>query len=167
MRLAAVVTLALLSAACDSEQGRAEKALADAEAIAQVEAAQNVVPPLVPVTPQEITSAELEKNNLVGAGCLFRSDDGKVLVVAMPSVAVMKVAGEMRVHAADSGSAPLAAGAWTHYDGKDNAIDLQIVEGESKRAADDGTDWPGRVTVRDGAERVVFTAAGTVECAVS
>jgi len=164
-RSAFVLGLALLAAGCGPSPSADEKAAEDAQAIAQVEAVQNVDPPVVAILPEPIVFTDLEKSKLLGASCAFRAEGGNdVVAVAMADKAVIKTDGSLRVYAADKGSPSLPLGSWSHYDGREHVIDLQMAGGEGTPSGDETTDWPGRLTIRDPYERVIYSAAGTVQC---
>jgi hypothetical protein len=161
----AILLLALAATACDAKQDAAEKAQSDARDIAQVEAVQNAPPPLQPIAPEPISFADIKKAKLVGAGCSFRPEGGDGFVMlAIKDAAYLKLDGEMRVHAADSGSPELWLGTRGHYEGRKHVIDLQTTGGEGKASGEKTTDWSGRMTVRDPYDRVVYTAPGTLQC---
>ena len=160
------LVLALATTACNSRSNAEQKALADARDVARVEAAQRVTAPMVPLKPEPIRFEDIEKNKLLGASCAFRTKGGAgngILILAMANTAYLKIDGELRVYAADKGSAPLPLGNWTRYEGRQYVIDLQIAGGDGKPSGDETLDWPGRLTIRDPYERVVYSAAGTVQ----
>jgi hypothetical protein len=165
MRLTHLLALTLLVAGCDMPLSADEKAADDAEAIEQVDAAQKVTPPIIAITPQPIAFDDLEKEKLLGASCAFKLDGSDQFVaVAMAESAVIKVDGALRVFAADRGSPALPLGAWTHYDGREHVIDLQIAGGDGSPSGEETTDWAGRLTIRDPYDRVVYSSPGTVQC---
>lgn len=165
MRSIHLAALTLLVAGCDIPASGDRNPAGDAEAIAQVDAAQSVTPPIIAVEPEPIVFSDLEKGKLLGASCAFRPEGvDKFLAFAMAETAVIKIDGDLRVFAADRGSPPLPLGAWTHYDGREHVIDLQVTGGDGTPSGEETTDWPGRLTIRDPYERVVYSAPGTVQC---
>lgn len=165
MRAAGIIALALAATACNTEERAANRAREDAHDIARVEAAQSVTPPIAMLTPEPITFADIEKGKLSGASCAFIPPEEKSpIALAMAETAVLKTGGELHVYAADSGSAPLPLGSWTHYEGRQHVLDFQTAGGEGTPSGDETTDWPGRLTVRDPYDRVVYSAAGVIRC---
>jgi hypothetical protein len=161
------IAAVLLAASCERAPTAEQKALAVARDIERVEAAQKTTPPLTALAPEPITFADIEKNRLFGASCIFLPEGAKThLVLAMSNTAYLKVGGELRVYAADKGSAPLPLGAWTRYEGREHVIDLQTAGGDGTPAGEETTDWPGHLTIRDPYSRVLYSAAGTVRCGV-
>ena len=166
-RLALLAWL-LLSAGCSKPADSKAQAAADARDIARVEAAQDTAPPATPLTPEAITFADIERNKLFGASCVFLPEAGskRFVVLAMTEAAYLKLDGDIHLYAADSGSPPLPFDTRSRYVGRDHVIDLQTSGGEGRASGEETVDWPGRLTIRDAHERVVFTAAGTVQCGV-
>lgn len=165
-RAFAVALIALATMACDTADRREQRAQDVARDIERVEAAQRVQPPIQMLALDPIMAADIAKAGLQGANCTFAAQ-GKPdarLVLAMADAAYLQVEGELRTYAADKGSLPLPPGAWTRYEGRSQVIDLQIVGGEGTQAGEQETDWPGRLTIRDAYNRLVFSAAGTVRC---
>lgn len=165
-RFFVIGALALAGGGCGDGLDRQERAAKVAEDIARVEAAQNVAPPIAPLSPQPITSAEIDEHKLFGPACSFRAEDGGGVVVAraMTDAAYVKVNGDLRVYAADKGSPSLPSGAWTHYEGREHIIDLQSADGEGEPTTGTASDLPGRLTMRDPYDRVVYSAAGRILC---
>jgi hypothetical protein len=148
-------SLAAALAGCGGEPSPEEKARADARAVEFVEAAQNVAPPIAELVPQAITSGE---GRVAKARCDFIEDGGTAPVLLVTDDAVtLKLDGAMRAFAADKGSPERPFGGWTRYGGRKQIIDLQTIEGEAPV-------WRGRVTVRDGSDRVLYSKTGTLRC---
>lgn len=161
-----VVLLAALSA-CRHEKSPAEQASEDARDIAMVEAAQDAAPPPVPLEPQPITAADIEKNGLYGVGCSLvpaAQPGGDPLVMLNDKRAVMKLGGKFVTFAADPGSGPLALGARSHYVGKAQSLFVQKSPGEGTRIGEESMRWDGSVVVRDAHDQQVFTATGQIVC---
>ena len=152
-RGASCFALALL-AAC-GKPDPAEQARRDAADIAVVEAAQRMVPPLELLTPQPITARDLQRAGLVGT-CTFPGDAASApLLVVTGDRAVLKLRGGLVPYAFDAGSARRADGVWIKYDGKAHTLAFEP-EGEGVR-----------LMVRDAWNRVVFRAAGQLNCQTS
>ena len=164
---ASLVVLALLLSSCKNEKSAAEQASEDARAVAMVEAAQDAPPPPTPLEPQPITSADIEKNGLYGAGCTLvpaSQPGGDPVVVANDRRAVMKVGGKFITFAADPGSTPLALGAMSHYTGKAQSLFLQRQRGDGPRLGEESVRWDGNILVRDAHDQLVYTTAGQIIC---
>lgn len=167
-RHAALLALVLLAACARQAPAdkTAEKAAADAAAIAQVEAAQDGKPPLRPVEPQPIGYFDITRNKLYGSGCNFVADGGGMGAAALAQAdrAVIKLAGHPIVLAADKGSTRLPQGAWSRYAGKDYALSLTRREGD--KAAKNGVVelFDGRLVITDAFERPVWQANGNIQC---
>ena len=97
--------------------------------MAMVEAAQNVHPPVQPLHPQPMPAAVRRLFNLSDDGCDFRPDrrasDDPILVAGRYK-AVLRIADQPLVLAADSGSARLAAGAHAKYVGRTHWAELTL-----------------------------------------
>lgn len=71
-----IVSIAALAlSACSSPPSAASKTATEAQAIAQVERLSQ--PPAIPIRPQPITFADLEKYDLFGVGCYFLDGIGE------------------------------------------------------------------------------------------
>ena len=154
----------LLTTACKREPTQAEKAAADARAIAEVEAVQDTHPPIQPVTPEAITPADLERFDLLGVGCALVPGDqrgGDPVIVAGPTRATVKIEGRLRTFASDPGAKSLPMGAWTHYVGKDVSLGIEQETPGGKLPLS----GPARLTIKDRFDRVVHSVAGTLRCA--
>jgi hypothetical protein len=158
----ALIAVLLLATACKREPTKAEQDAADARAIAAVEAVQDTHPPIQPITPETISTADLERFGLLGLGCALVPGDnrsGDPVIVVGPTRATVKIEGRLRTFASDPGAKSLPMGAWTHYVGKD--VSLEIVQNTPNRAALTG---PARFTIKDRFDRVVHSVAGTLNC---
>lgn len=147
------ILLSGLTLAACSGQTVEEKAAADSRAVAQVEAAQEVKPPVQPLELGKVDPTVRRLFKLSDSGCAFRNDPNPgafPLIVMGPSKAVLLVNGEPAIFAADSGSPELPGGIRTKYVGR--TLSAQVAEN------------PARVTIRDSYERIVFQAAGTLAC---
>ena len=163
----AFVVLAVLLSSCKKEKSAAEQASEDARAVAMVEAAQDAPPPPVPLEPQPITSADVEKYGLYGTGCTLvpaAQAGGDPVLVVNDKRGVMKVGGKFITFAADPGSTPLALGAVSHYVGKAQSVFIQRQPGDGSRLGEESVRWDGNVLVRDAHDQVVYTMAGQIVC---
>lgn len=162
-----LLALALLGG-CGSEPDSAQQAREDAIDIARVEAAQNATPPIVVIAPEPIGFRDLQDAGLEGRSCSFRADNSRgFVVVALAERAVVKVDGNLLTFAADSGSAPMLLGIWSHYEGKAYQLDLQAAGDEAPATSAKVVRSPGRLTIRDAYDRVVYTRRGTLVCGVT
>ena len=157
--------LIILAWGC-SEPSEAEleaKARWDAEAIAGVEAAQTM--PAVPVTPEPMAFAEMEKAGALGAGCAFIPKGGglSALALALPDAGFLKVGGTIQRLAPDLGSAEAPLGTRMKYDGREYSFTLSR-DGEPVPAGTEVLDYPGSLVIRDGRGRTLFEARGTTQC---
>jgi hypothetical protein len=168
MRWASIAIIAALGVSgCKPEPTAAERAAADAKAIAQVEAAQHNYPPPQPLDPQPITPAELQRAGLLDAGCAFEAaGQTDPVLVARPKRAVMKVGRELTSFASDPGSGELPLGTWTHYVGKAGSLRIAKAGGEGDPASQAGLEWSATLTVSDQHDRLVYTSAGRLRCGV-
>lgn len=167
VRAALIGALTLGAAACDKQEDRRERAAKDARDIAQVEAAQDQHPPIEPVYPQPILFADRQAFSLNGGTCGLvpgAPPAGDPVVVTGPKRAVLKLDGRLVLLASDSGSAGLPLGTWTHYVGKERSLTLEKGAGDGASPGSDRLRWPGKLTVRDRWDRVIYVAEGSLEC---
>lgn len=153
--------------ACDKPKNPAEQASEDARAVAMVEAAQNVKAPPVPIDPQPITAADIEHNQLYGAGCTLvpvAQPGGDPLVMANDRRALVKLGSKFVTFAADPGSPVLGLGVRTHYVGKAQSLGLARATGDGTALGQEGMRWDGRAEIRDAQDRVIWSSAGTLTC---
>lgn len=154
----------LLCVAC-GEVSPEEQARRDARDLALVEAANE--PPLPQtVSPQPIMDTEVQESGLSGTGCTFFEEgtEGDRLAIAIAETAALKLEGNVKIFAADSGSAEMPFGTSNRYTSREHVLDLQVADdwqaGDKTRP-----NWKGRLTIRDPYERVVYTASGIWRCA--
>lgn len=166
-----VLLCPLLLAACgEPELPPEQREMAEERAIAAVEAAQTIPP--VPVTPEPILSADIERYDLFGAGCNFMPADGMAqspdgegpLVVAMGGAGYIKVDGEIHRLAPDAGSPELPVGARGKYDGREYALILDLASEEGERSGMETIDYPARLELHDSRDQTVFAVNGTAQC---
>jgi hypothetical protein len=164
-------TLTLLAAAslsaCHHEKSPAQQAAEDARAVAMVEAAQDVAPPPVPLDPQPITSADIEKNGFYGAGCTLvpaGQPGGDPILMADSKRATIKLAGKFVTYAADPGSAELGLGTRSHFVGKAQSLRLSRSTGNGTALGQESMRWQGTMTLSDAHDQLVYTASGDITC---
>lgn len=166
MRIALVLTgLSLLAACGEPELSPQEQERRDAAAVAEVEAAQT--PPAMPIDPQAISFADIERENLFGAGCAFLTGagGGDPIVLTQRGEGYMKLDGAIVRFAADPGSDDLPLGTRRKYTGGEYAFEVIMDPGSGSQSGMETVDYPGsRLTVRDGRSRTVFQADGLVQC---
>ena len=146
------VVLTLLATAC-ARPAPQDEAAADARAVAEVEAAQKIKPPVQPLELGAVNPTVRRLFNLSESGCAFYTDPNPgafPLAVIGPSKAVLLLNGEPAVFAADSGSPELVGGIHEKYVGRVHSA--QIAQA------------PDRVTIRDQFERIVYQGAGRLSC---
>jgi hypothetical protein len=159
--IAAVLSLS----ACKPEPSPAERAVADAKAIAQVEAANRSYGPPVALNPDPIRGADLDRAGLLDAGCAFTAaDHTDPLLVARPKRAVMKFGRNLTSFASDPGSTALPLGTWAHYVGKAGSVRIVKADGDGGLEGQGGLEWSATLIVSDEHDRTVFTAPGRLRC---
>jgi hypothetical protein len=165
MKHIAFLAFALL-AACHKPVSPAEQRAQDDRDVAMVEKAQQQFAPPTPVFPQDIALGEVQAQGLAGAGCSFLATGGSQspVLVTRPSRAVIKLDSRIVQFASDPGSASLPLGTWSHYAGKSLSLGIEAT-GQGGAKSDTATlDWPGKLTIRDEHERVVFISSGRLQC---
>lgn len=168
MRLA-LILIPLALAGCAEEITPEQQKMLDDQAVAMVERANAIEPPLAEVVPETIAAAEIDRYDLDGAGCSYAPGTSLgVRVVARPADAFMKVGDEVLRFAADPGSSELAAGTRSLYNGRTHSMRLEIAaQSEQTEQAEGEGEAPqmeGTITLRDSWERVVYTGTGIVSC---
>lgn len=168
MRFAWVpVAAALGLAGCKPAPTAAERAVADAKAIAQVEAANRSFAPPVALNPEPIRPADLDRAGLLDAGCAFEAaDESAPILVARPKRAVMKLGRNLTSFASDPGSAALPLGTWTHYVGKAGSLRILKAGDDGGLGGHGGLEWRATLIVSDEHDRTVFTTPGRLRCGV-
>lgn len=158
------VLLVVALASCSVEPTPAQQAEMNANARAEVEA--NQFPPPVALVPQPILYRDIEEHELFGAGCDFAPGDRGlgVIILAQPDRAYLKRDGEIETFAADKGSAPQPLGSWRKYDSRDYGLELAIAQDSGKQTGSETVDFPARLTIRDGKDRVIYQAEGIAQC---
>lgn len=166
MRIAwLLLTATLALAACKPEPSPAQKAAADAKAIAQVEAANRSYGPPVALDPEPIRPAVLDRAGLLGAGCSFAAaGQTDPLLVARPKRAVMKLGRDLTSFASDPGSTALPLGTWTHYVGKAGSLRIVKADGNGELSGQGALEWSATLIVTDEHDRTVFSSPGRLRC---
>ena len=165
MRSGLIVAAGLACVACSPSEGDAAKATSDAQAIAEVERLST--PPAVPVRPQPITFADLEKYDLFGAGCYFldgTGDKAPMLFLASDEKGWMKIEGEMTAFSADRSSTELPYLSWSKYVGLARTVELDRDSAAARSTGPETESAPGTITVRDSRDQVVFKRSGLIDC---
>ena len=152
-RLALSLALPLVLLGACGGQTPEEKAASDARAVAEVEAAQKIKPPVQPLELGAIDPNVRRLFKLSETGCGFFTDPNPgafPMVVIGSDKAVLQINGEPAILAADSGSPVIAANIHEKYVGRHQSAQIERM--------------PDRLTIRDFFERIVYQAAGTLHC---
>lgn len=149
---------------CERTPSPAEQAVADQKAIAQVEAANRSYGPPIPLVPQPITPADLQRAGLLDAGCAFEAaGQTDPVLVLRAKRAAMKLGRNLTNFASDPGSKQLPLGTWAHYVGKAAALRIEA-EGAGDPATQNRMEWAARLTATDEHDRIVYVTAGKLRC---
>lgn len=159
--------LAVLLSACSqepTEEQLATKAREDEAAIASVEAAQT--PPPQPLNLSTITFADVERENLFGAGCNFTATGSATepIAIAQGEAGYLKVDNRIERFAPDPGSARLPYNARERYTSTTRSFRLQFDTNDAQGSGYETVDYKGKLTVRDERDRVVSETEGLVQC---
>lgn len=159
-----VLALSLLLVSCgEAELSPEDQARVDAAKIASVERA--AILPAVPISPEPITFADIESNDLFGAGCSFiPTGTTDIIALTQAETGALKVDGEIMVLAADKGSKDAPLGSRTNYDGLSYSLALDINEDDGSQSGSETVDFPAEIEVRNGRDQTVFRAPGTAQC---
>lgn len=161
--------LVLACAACGSDVLPDEQDLLDEQAVAMVEQANAVEPPLEAVVPEPILYPDIETHDIYGASCAYAPGTSLgARVIARQADAYIKLDGEIIRFAADPGARELAYGTRSLYNGREYSLRLQI-DGEGKVSGPDGEasevlEYEGTISLRDRWDRVIYTGTGSVQC---
>lgn len=121
-------------------------------------------PPATTVVPQAITYADIEKNDLFGAGCAYASGTSMApIVLATKDQAAMKIGGQIQRFVVDSESEGAVLGSRTRYLAEDRVLYLAM-EGDGTPAGDETVNFTGSVRLVDGAGAELYATTGTVQC---
>lgn len=154
-----------LLGACTPEPTPAEKAAADARAVAEVEAIQKQKPPPRPIMLQPILFDDIQAHNLFGAGCAFAPGGSMgAVLMAQDKVGYLKLRGRIVGLASDPGSTRLPVGAWSNYVGKEFAVRLTRADRVAAPEGAESLRWPGHLTVTDAYDQAVYDEDGSVQC---
>lgn len=166
MRCAWIMIAAALGlSGCKPAPTPAQQAVADAKAIAQVEAANHSYGPPVALDPEPIHPADLDRAGLLDAGCAFTAaGQTDPLLIARPKRAVMKLGHNLTGFASDPGSTALPIGTWTHYVGKAGSLRIVKADGDGGLGGQGGLEWSATLIVTDEHDRTVFSSPGRLRC---
>jgi hypothetical protein len=165
MRKSTGIAMLLVLAGCEREPTPEEQALADAQDVAMVEAANQVMPPLKQVTPEPILLPDIERYDLYGEACNYAPGTSfGTRVVAREADAFVKIEGEVHRLAADPGSRELPMHTRTLYNGKEFSLRLAMEPEADAEAEGEKTDYEGSVVLRDQYGRVVYEGVGLAQC---
>lgn len=162
-----VLLVPMLLGACAEEISPEEQALEDARAVALLEQANAVQPPLMEVVPETIEAEDVERYDIKGAGCSYAPGTSLgVRVVARQADAFMKVDGEILRFAADPGARALPQETRSLYNGRAYSLLLELAEDSAEDSLDqpDGAPLEGTISLRDRWDRVVYSGSGQVTC---
>lgn len=121
-------------------------------------------PPAPSVTPQSITYADIEANDLFGAGCAYAPGNSMApIVLALADEAVMKIDGQIHRFRIDPESEGAALGSDSRYLAEDRVLFL-TVDGEGRPAGEGSVNFTGTVRLVDGAGTELYATTGTVQC---
>lgn len=156
------LALATLLAGCGEDREDPRKANAD---VAEIEAMHDT-PPIQPVSPEPISTTDMDKNSLFGAGCGFAPGNGLAVVfLAQANHGFIKTDDRIAALAPDKGSERLPMDGYQQYDGREFSVTL--VPKRTDGGGGDGSttlQYPGTMVIRDLKERVVYRAEGTLGC---
>ena len=136
---------------------------ADAEAIAKAE--RMSAPPRIMIEPQPITFADIEENDLFGAGCnaMIEGADDPVFL-AQEKKGWIKLEGRIVELTSDRSSDPLPYDTWTKYIGLENWLEMERDAARKTRSGDETVAAPGEIVIHDSADRVVFRSNASIDC---
>lgn len=122
----------------------------------------------VPQAPEleTITFADIEREDMFGAGCNFAPAGGGIgaLAIAQSDAGYLKIAGEVVRFTPDTTSGELPLGARERYIGSSMTFQLRVRQEEASPAGYETVNYPGRLTVQDRRGTVTYDSAGTVQC---
>ena len=156
--LARLLFSLLLLAGCDRGEGQPE-GTANANQIERLSTpVEQTEDPRATVRLEPLSAADLEREGLLGAGCLFTVGD-KRLLAAVGGDAVVRIQGEIRhlVHSAPAG----ATGGFF----EDRQLSVSVGRAsESGIAVEEGMRWPARITVTNRRAEIEVEQAGAWTC---
>lgn len=149
--------LPTLLAACGAEVP--ERGNATANQIERLSTPKAVkADPLASARLQPLAAIDLEAEGLLGVGCEFRGG-GQLLLVAVGSDALVKIAGELRhlIHSAPVGE----TGGF--FEDRQLGISVGRTEGEGT-TLEEASSWPARLTVTNRRTEAEFETRGIWSC---
>lgn len=160
MRGMTMLSLAALLLASCGEETKDKRETIDSETVDKALAGK-----AIPIDLEPIRLPDIEKHQLYGTSCAFAAEGGGLgaVAIAMEDAGYLKIRKEVRRFAADKGSAKLLFGMHVQHDGLANSFDLEP-SGEMPQAIGGSVTFPGKLTVRDDHERVVYERAGEIQC---
>lgn len=171
MRGHLLIPLLLLSACKEDTSPTAQEAARDARDIAMVEAAQAMAPAPRPISPEPITAADMERNNLLGMTCAFmpqagagQTGAGQAIALFSPDQAWIRLERRLRRFAADKGSAILPPEIRSRYDGRAFSLRIEKLAEEGHAEGPETRLWPGAIAIADSHGQTVYRVNGTVRC---
>jgi hypothetical protein len=114
--------------------------------------------PSVTVRLQPLTMSDLEREGLLGAGCLFSTGD-RVLLAAVGSNAIVRIHGEVR-HLLPSAPVGPTGG---FFEDRHLSVSVGRTE-EAGVAVAEGMRWAGRITVTNRRAEIEAVQAGAWTC---
>lgn len=158
--------LALACTACEREISVEEQDMRNAEAVAMVEEANAMAPPIDALVPEPILYPDIERNDIFGASCSYAPGTSLgARVIARQADAFMKVDGEIVRFAADPGARELPLGTRSLYNGRSYSLRLEI-SGDGIPAGEEVTEYEGTISLRDQWDRVIYSGTGGAQCGV-
>ncbi|OJW68562.1 MAG: hypothetical protein BGO57_05700 [Sphingomonadales bacterium 63-6] len=160
MRGIMMLPLAVLLLSACGEEPKDKRQTIDSKTVDKALAGQ-----AIPIELEPIRLPDIEKHQLYGTSCAFAPEGGGVgaVAIAMEDAGYLKIRKEVRRFASDKGSAKLLFGTHVEHDGLANSFDLEPV-GPVPEAELGSVTFPGRITVRDDHERVVYQRSGEIQC---
>lgn len=160
----AIILGCLVVAACGptEEERRAD----DAADVAAVNAAQNRLPPVVPVRPELLIGGDMERIDASGPGCTITIGDtlGPPVFVAVGSYGWIKLDGLMIKFAGDTGSERGPEKTWTRYTGRERTLRIEDADAMPLSTGEGAGDSDVVLTMRDAWDRVVYRGNGWRTC---
>lgn len=113
-----------------------------------------------------ITFPDIERENLFGAGCSFAPEGGGLgaLAIAQDGAGYLKIDGTVQRLDADVVSTQLPLGAREQYVGAEYSYQLMLEQDGGKQSGYESVNYPGRLTVRNNADQIVYDSEGVVQC---
>ncbi|HZF46310.1 MAG TPA: hypothetical protein VEZ26_08240 [Sphingomonadaceae bacterium] len=160
MRGMTILPLAALLLASCGEETTDKRETIDSETVDRALAGK-----AIPIELEPIRLPDIEKHQLYGTSCAFAPEGGGLgaVAMAMEDAGYLKIRKEVRRFAADKGSAKLLFGTYVQHDGLANSFDMEPV-GQVPQVDGGSVTFPGRLTVRDDHERIVYERAGEIQC---